>query len=143
MALASWQIRNLCMTAGKTTPVTGSNVWRHLALPYQHARNVQSSLDESMQVRLVIAYSTLINRYVYLPCLPVSGQIATCLFYVVNTPLTPKPAISRQDWICATAQNNIFFKNTNKNCFWCKYIVNPIINVFTEAFFFFEVSTTK
>ena len=50
MALASYQIRTLCMTAGKTTlSLTGSNVWQHLPLSYQH-----TNLDEGIQVRLAI-----------------------------------------------------------------------------------------
>ena len=52
---------------------------------YQHASNVQSNLNEGIQVRL--ATYSLINRHVYFPCLAVSSQIATWLFYVVNTPL--------------------------------------------------------
>ena len=51
MALASCVLyaRRL---AKRPQSVTGSNVWRHLPVPYQHARNVQSSLDEDIQVRL-------------------------------------------------------------------------------------------
>ena len=32
--------------------LTESNVWRHLPVPYQHATNVQSGLDEGIEVRL-------------------------------------------------------------------------------------------